>query len=72
MLKALCAPAHAPLKAGFSKFSENRSGLKASGSFHKCGEWCRFHTLMKMSAPLPMGYLRAWRGWHTLMDYGTR
>mmetsp|Transcript_19178 Transcript_19178/g.33022 ORF Transcript_19178/g.33022 Transcript_19178/m.33022 type:complete len:219 (+) Transcript_19178:305-961(+) len=49
-------PAHLPSNAGLLKGSEKRSGLKVSGSFHKCGEWCKFHTLMNRSAPLPMGY----------------
>lgn len=43
------APQH---PAAWQQDATHRSGLNASGSFHSCGERCRFHTLMKMSDPL--------------------
>ena len=44
-------PAHAPSKAALVYVSEKRVGSNASGSRHRCGDRCRFQTLMKMSAP---------------------
>ncbi len=65
------SPAHLPPNAGLVKVSVKRSGLKVSGSFHRCGEWCRFQTEMNRSAPLPIGYLRG-RGWVGLGGGGGR
>mmetsp|Transcript_5389 Transcript_5389/g.11861 ORF Transcript_5389/g.11861 Transcript_5389/m.11861 type:complete len:303 (-) Transcript_5389:872-1780(-) len=64
---------------GIGSSMGNLSGLKVSGSFHRSGLRCRFHTLMKMSEPFSTTYSSNWSssrarlistgGWgYSLMD----